>query len=45
MAELAIPLIALGGLYIASNRNNDNQEGYIQHISSLKMNYQILIHH
>ena len=28
MAELAIPLIALGGLYIASNRNNDNQEGY-----------------
>ena len=33
MAEIAIPLIALGGLYIASNKNNNNnnnnREGYI----------------
>ena len=28
MAELAIPLVALGGLYIASNRNKDKPEGY-----------------
>ena len=29
MAELAIPLVALGGLYIAANRNKENEEGCI----------------
>lgn len=28
MAEIAIPLIALGGMYIMSNQKNNNKEGY-----------------
>ena len=29
MAEIAIPLIALGGMYVISNQDKENKEGYV----------------